>query len=76
MYRLVSEGFVEQIAQMRREISATVYDSLGEAYLSDGNKELAINNYRRSAELDPKNTNGLEALKKLQSGRLSLKIRY
>ena len=46
--------------------SANVYDSLGEAYLTDGNKELAIKNYQRSVELDPKNTNGLEALKKLQ----------
>lgn len=46
--------------------SANVFDSLGEAYLTDGNKELAIKNYQRSVELDPKNTNGLEALKKLQ----------
>jgi CubicO group peptidase (beta-lactamase class C family) len=46
--------------------SGNAYDSLGEAYLTDGNKELAIKNYQRSVELDPKNTNGIEALKKLQ----------
>jgi len=46
--------------------SSNVYDSLGEAYLNDGNKDLAIKNYQRSVELDPKNTNGIEALKKIQ----------
>ncbi len=46
--------------------SSNVYDSLGEAYLLDGNKELAIKNYQRSVELDPNNTNGIETLKKLR----------
>lgn len=46
--------------------SANVYDSLAEAYLADGNKELAIKNYQRSVELDPSNTKGTEVLKKLQ----------
>jgi CubicO group peptidase (beta-lactamase class C family) len=45
--------------------SSNTYDSLGEAYMIDGNKELAIKNYQRSVELDPKNTNGLTTLKKL-----------
>ncbi|RKS53524.1 CubicO group peptidase (beta-lactamase class C family) [Gillisia mitskevichiae] len=46
--------------------SSNVYDSLGEAYMVAGNKELAILNYKRSVELDPKNENGKEMLKKLQ----------
>jgi CubicO group peptidase (beta-lactamase class C family) len=46
--------------------SANAYDSLAEAYLNDGNKELAIKNYQRSIELNPNNTNGAEALKKIQ----------
>ncbi|MGH9850984.1 MAG: serine hydrolase, partial [Blastocatellia bacterium] len=46
--------------------SSNVYDSLGEAYLNSGEKELAIRNYQRSLELDPKNTGAVEALKKLQ----------
>jgi tetratricopeptide (TPR) repeat protein len=37
--------------------SFNVYDSLGEAYLRAGNKELAIRNYRKSFELNPDNTN-------------------
>lgn len=45
--------------------SANVYDSLGEAYLANGDKELAIANYKKSLELNPKNTNATEALKKL-----------
>jgi CubicO group peptidase (beta-lactamase class C family) len=46
--------------------SWNVYDSLGEAYANDGNKELAIQNYKKSVELNPKNSNGAETLKKLQ----------
>jgi CubicO group peptidase (beta-lactamase class C family) len=46
--------------------SATVYESLGEAYAVNGEKELAIKNYERSVELDPNNTNAAAALKKLR----------
>jgi CubicO group peptidase (beta-lactamase class C family) len=46
--------------------SANVYDSLGEAYLTNGEKELAIANYKKSLELDPKNKNAVEALKRLE----------
>ena len=41
------------------------YDSLGEAYLVAGEREKAINNYKKSLELNPKNTNATEALKRL-----------
>jgi CubicO group peptidase (beta-lactamase class C family) len=46
--------------------SWNVYDSLGEAYAVKGEKELAIKNYQKSIELNPHNTGGIEALKKLQ----------
>jgi hypothetical protein len=46
--------------------SSNTYDSLGEAYMIAGQKELAIKNYQRSIELNPDNTNGKEMLKKLQ----------
>ena len=49
--------------------SSNTYDSLGEAYMKDGNKELAIRNYQRSIELDPNNANGIETLKKLQENQ-------
>ena len=43
------------------------YDSLGEAYMTSGNKELAIANYRKSLELNPKNTNATQMLSRLES---------
>lgn len=45
--------------------SFNVYDSLGEAYMANGDKELAIANYKKSLELNPKNQHGAEMLKKL-----------
>jgi CubicO group peptidase (beta-lactamase class C family) len=49
--------------------SANTYDSLGEAYMVNGDRELAIKNYERSVELDPNNTNGIEMLKKLRENK-------
>jgi len=46
--------------------SANVYDSVAEAYAINGNRELAIKNYKRSLELDPKNSNAAQQLKKLE----------
>lgn len=46
--------------------SWNVYDSLGEAYMADGNTELAIKYYNKSLELNPQSTSGIEALKKLE----------
>lgn len=46
--------------------SANAYDSLGEAYMEGGEKELAIKSYQRSIELNPNNTNGAAVLKKLR----------
>lgn len=46
--------------------SWNVYDSLGEAYMTNGDKELAITNYKKSLELNPKNTGGVLMLKKLE----------
>ena len=42
------------------------YDSLGEAYVKAGQKQLAIENYEKSIELNPKNQNGVDMLKKLR----------
>jgi len=42
------------------------YDSLGEAYMKKGNKNLARKNYKKSLELNPKNQNALEKLKELE----------
>ncbi len=43
------------------------YDSLGDAYRETGDKQLAIQNYKKSLELNPKNTGAVEKLKKLET---------
>lgn len=45
--------------------STIAFESLGEAYLEAGNKELAIENYKKSLMLNPENKNAEEALKSL-----------
>ncbi|KAF2516382.1 serine hydrolase [Flavobacterium zhairuonense] len=45
--------------------SGNTYDSLGEAYLADGDKKLAIENYTKSVELDPTNEGGKKVLAEL-----------
>jgi CubicO group peptidase (beta-lactamase class C family) len=43
------------------------YDSLGEAYAEAGQLDLAIENYEKSVELNPENTNGIAALERLRA---------
>lgn len=47
--------------------SSNAYDSLGEAYMKAGDKKLAIENYERSLQLDPKNQNAAEKLQQLKA---------
>ena len=49
--------------------SWNVYDSLGEAFMNDGQNELAIKNYKKSIELNPQNNNGIEFLKRLEGAK-------
>jgi len=46
--------------------SARAYESLGEAYMSKGDKDLAIASYRKSLDLDPRSKNAAEVLRKLE----------
>ena len=45
--------------------SYSTYDSLGEAYMDNGDKDLAIKNYRKSLELNRANENAKKMLKQL-----------
>ena len=45
--------------------SGNVYDSLAVAYMDDGNKPLAIANYQKSLQLNPKNGGAIKMLQKL-----------
>jgi tetratricopeptide (TPR) repeat protein len=48
-------------------LSWNVYDSLGESYMVNGDKEQATQNYRKSKELNPENTNADDMIKKLEN---------
>ena len=45
---------------------SNAYDSLAEAYLTINERELAIQNYKKSLELNPNNTNAAAILKRLE----------
>ena len=47
--------------------SSNTYDSLGEAYMDDGDKLQAIANYQKSLQLNPKNHNAVRMLQKLNA---------
>jgi len=70
MYReLVAEAI--EIFKLNIQLnpeSANVYDSMGEACLTAGDKEAAIRNYEKSLELDPNNSNAVTVLQQIQAG--------
>jgi CubicO group peptidase (beta-lactamase class C family) len=74
-YRLLYSGQEQDaIAIFQRNVqeypnSSNVYDSLGEAYAKVGQKELAIKNYEKALELNPKNQNAADTIKKLKEGK-------
>ena len=47
--------------------SSNPYDSLGEGYMNNGNKLQAIANYQKSLQLNPKNSNAVKMLQKLNA---------
>jgi hypothetical protein len=51
--------------------SSNAYDSYGEALMTDGQKEAAIENYKKSLELNPGNTNATDMLAKMGVGEAS-----
>lgn len=46
--------------------SSSAYENLGKAYLENGNKESAINNLKKSIELNPENPRAKELLKQVE----------
>ena len=45
--------------------SSNVFDSYGEALMADGQKEAAVENYKKSLELNPGNDNAVQMLEKM-----------
>ncbi len=74
-YDALGDGLVEdavKIFQLNVALYpdyANGYDSLGEAYMRGGQRQLAIENYERSLQLDPENENAVAMLKRLKEGR-------
>jgi tetratricopeptide (TPR) repeat protein len=73
-YELLGAGKVDEAIRLF-ELNAAeypedpnVYDSLAEGYMKRGDKQLAIQFYRKSLALNPENTNAVNMLKTLGSG--------
>jgi len=71
-YRFLRNKMLKQaIAVLKLNVetypdSYNVYDSLGEAYLFEGKKELALKNYEKSLKLNPNNTNAEIMIKRIK----------
>ena len=72
-YMLIADNRLDDaIAVLARNVAEypqgfNTYDSLGEAYMRNGQKELAIKNYELSLKLEPRNDNAVIMLKKLHA---------
>lgn len=70
-YEMIKRGFYKKAIDLfRLEVlffsnSYDAYDSLGEAYMKDGQVSKAIKNYTKSLEINPENMNAKEQLSKL-----------
>ena len=71
-YRLMNSNKIPEAIEIfkinveRYPNSGNVYDSLGEAYMRNGNTKEAIRNYEKSLEINPENTNARAMLENLQ----------
>lgn len=72
-YKLLQAGKIKEAVEILKlnveafPGSANVYDSLGEAYLADGNNAEALINYEKSLELNPGNNNAREMISKIKT---------
>ncbi|HEU4638083.1 MAG TPA: serine hydrolase, partial [Candidatus Binatia bacterium] len=72
-YRVMRAGKVKEAVEIFKlnveayPNASNTYDSLAEAYMNLNEKDLAISNYKKAIELDPKNTGAVEALKRIEA---------
>ena len=52
--------------------ASNTYDSLAEAYMNNNERDLAIQNYKKSLELNPKNTNAVDMLERLEKAPVTV----
>jgi len=71
-YRLMGQGKIKEAIEIfKLNVEAypdswNVYDSLAEAYMNDGQTDLAIIYYKKSLELNPENKNAEERIRRLE----------
>jgi dienelactone hydrolase/predicted negative regulator of RcsB-dependent stress response len=71
-YELISDNHLSEaieLLKLNAQIypdSGNAYDSLGEAYAKSGQKQLAIENYKKALEKGPTNENAKQKLKELE----------
>ena len=77
-YSLMRAGKVKDAVEIfRLNVEAypqgfNTYDSLAEAYMTLNERDLAVTNYKKSLELNPKNTNAVDMLKKLETPSMTV----
>ena len=77
-YRLLRSGKVKEAIEIfKLNVEAypqafNTYDSLAEAYMTINERELAVQNYKKSLELNPNNTNAVEVLKSLEKAPVTV----
>jgi tetratricopeptide (TPR) repeat protein len=80
-YRLLRSGkSKEAIEIFKLNVEAypqgfNAYDSLAEAYSTINERELAIQNYKKSLELNPNNTNAAEVIKRLEKPPVAVDVK-
>ena len=80
-YRLLRSGkSKEAIEIFKLNVEAypqgfNAYDSLAEAYSTINERELAIQNYKKSLELNPNNTNAAEVIKRLEKPLVAVDVK-
>jgi tetratricopeptide (TPR) repeat protein len=73
-YGLIERSMVDEAIEIfKLNVEAypeafNTYDSLGEAYMIMGEKDLALENLRKSLELNPDNTHAEELIQQLDDG--------
>ena len=64
--RVTDSIAIFQLNTREHPMSSNAFDSLGEAYWRNGDKDLAINSYQTAVKLDPTNSHAAEMLKELK----------
>jgi dienelactone hydrolase len=77
--QLISENHLSEATELSKlnvqlyPDSSSAYDGLGEAYMKSGQKELAIESYKKSLEKNPDDTKARDKLKQLQGSAAAQK---